>query len=169
MDQVEAIPQGRESGSPDFSAVLTPHRSLSPRGFLILMSIISLISFIAGMVFLMAGAWPVLGFFGLDVLLIYGAFKLNYFAARAYETVSISGNTLIVTKVLPSGRSRSWNFNPYWARVEVSSRPGKASRLTVTSHGRSLVLGSFLTEGERLDFAEALRQALDVSKGKSAA
>lgn len=169
MDQDEAIPQENKHGSADFSAVLTPHRSLSPRGFVILMSIVCVISFIAGMVFFIAGAWPVLGFFGLDVLLIYGAFKLNYFAARAYETVSIAGDTLTVTKVLPSGKSRSWNFNPYWARVEVSSRPGRASRLVLTSHGRSLVLGSFLTEGERLDFADALKNALNVSKGKSPA
>lgn len=169
MDQVVEHSQERDGAEDEFSAILTPHRSLSPRGFLILMGIISLISFIAGMAFFMAGAWPVLGFFGLDVLLIYGAFKLNYFAARAYETVSISGDTLTITKVLPSGRSKSWHFNPYWARVELAARPGKASRLVVTSHGRSLVVGAFLTEGERIDFAEALRGALNVSKGKATA
>lgn len=169
MDQVRAIPQGAEQEQPDFSAVLTPHRSLSPRAFLILMCIISIVSFAAGMVFLLAGAWPVLGFFGLDVLLIYGAFKLNYIAARAYETISISGSKLTVTKVLSSGRSRSWTFNPYWARVEISSRPGRSSRLVLTSHGRSLVLGSFLTEGERIDFASALRNALAESRGHAPA
>jgi uncharacterized membrane protein len=166
MDQVGAIPQEVDEEPAEFSAVLTPHRSLSPRGFLIFMAIISVISFTAGMAFFMAGAWPVLGFFGLDVLLIYGAFKLNYYAARAYETVSIYGNQLVVTKVLPSGRSKSWTFNPYWARVELISLPGRASRLLVTSHGRRLVLGAFLSEGERQDFATSLRNALAASKGQ---
>lgn len=169
MDQVEAIPQEASDEPGEFSAILTPHRSLSPRGFLIFMVIIAAISFTAGMAFFIAGAWPVLGFFGLDVLLIYGAFKLNYFAARAYETVSLSGNTLTVTKVLPSGKSKSWTFNPYWARVELVTMPGRASRLLLTSHGRRLVVGSFLTEGERLDFAAALKDALASNKGHSPA
>lgn len=169
MDQDGAIPQEDEREAGEFSAILTPHRSLSPRGFLLLMLIISAVSFTTGMIFYFAGAWPVLGFFGLDVLLIYIAFKLNYRAGRAYETVSITGNELTVTKVLPSGRSRSWTFNPYWARVEVFSRPGRASRLLLTSHGRALVIGSFLSEDERLEFADALRNALAENKGQAAA
>ncbi len=160
MDRIGPVPQESEQVSNDFSAVLTPHRSLSPRGFLILMSIISIVSFAAGMVFVMAGAWPVLGFFGLDVLLIYFAFKLNYHAGRAYETISISGSTLTVTKVLASGRTRQFTFNPYWARVDLRSQPGRASVLRLTSHGRSLIVGSFLSEDERLEFATALREAL---------
>lgn len=169
MDQIKAGPQVTDDDTSEFSAVLTPYRSLSPRGFLILMALVSLISFVAGMAFLLAGAWPVFGFFGLDVLLIYAAFKANYFAARAYETVSISEGKLTVTKVHPSGRSKSWTFNPYWARVEVASQPGKASRLLLTSHGRALAVGNFLTESERLDFAAALKNALASNRGTSAA
>ena len=61
-----------------FSAIITPHRSLSSTGFLIFMLCIGGISFAAGMVFLMLGAWPVFGFFGLDVALVYWAFRANY-------------------------------------------------------------------------------------------
>ena len=70
-----------------FSAVITPHRSLGSRGFLILMLAIGAVSFVSGMVFLLLGAWPVFGFLGLDVLLVYVAFRANYRAARAYEEV----------------------------------------------------------------------------------
>jgi len=165
MDQVGPVPQERETANSDFSAVLTPHRSLSPRGFVVLMSVVSVISFAAGMAFFLAGAWPVLGFFGLDVLLIYVAFKMNYYAGRAYETIAIAGSTLTITKVLSSGRTRQFTFNPYWARVDVKSQPGRASVLKLTSHGRSLVLGAFLSENERLDFATALREALATHRG----
>ena len=164
MDQIGPVPQESDQVNSDFSAVLTPHRSLSPRGFLVLMSVISVVSFAAGMAFFLAGAWPVLGFFGLDVLLIYFAFKLNYYAGRAYEAVSITGNTLTVTKVLASGRRRQFTFNPYWARVDLRSQPGRASVLRLTSHGRSLIVGAFLSEDERLEFAGALRDALSVHK-----
>ena len=70
--------------------MLTPHRSLGPTGFLILMAVLGGVSFAAGIVFLLVGAWPVFGFFGLDVLLIYCAFRLNYRAARAYEEVTVT-------------------------------------------------------------------------------
>lgn len=160
MDQIDPVPQENDQINSDFSAVLTPYRSLSPRGFVVLMSIICAISFAAGMAFFLAGAWPVLGFFGLDVLLIYFAFKLNYYAGRAYETVSITGNTLTVTKVMASGRTRQFTFNPYWARVDLRSQPGRASVLRLTSHGRSLIVGAFLSEDERVEFASALREAL---------
>ena len=73
-----------------FSATLTPHRSLGRAGFLILMLLFGGISFVTGMLFLVIGAWPVLGFFGLDVLLLYLAFRLNYWHAEAYEEVIVT-------------------------------------------------------------------------------
>ena len=84
-----------------FRAVLYPHRSLGPTGFLILMSAIGGVSFITGMAFLLKGAWPVFGFFGLDVALIYAAFKLNYRSGRLYETVELTPETLTITRVHP--------------------------------------------------------------------
>jgi len=54
-----------------FSALVTPHRSLSRVGFFVLMAVITAVSFAGGMVFYLVGAWPVGFFFGLDALLIY--------------------------------------------------------------------------------------------------
>src|SRR5580698_5285959 len=82
-----------------FSAIITPHRSLSSTGFVIFMLCIGGISFAAGMVFLMLGAWPVFGFFGLDVALEYWAFRANYRAARAYEEVTVTATELTVRKI----------------------------------------------------------------------
>ena len=164
MDQPGVNPQETKETEPHFSVVLTPNRSLGPRGFLFFLAIVATISFIAGMAFLLHGAWPVMGFFALDVLLIYLAFKLNYHAASAYETVAISGNRLTVTRVRASGRANSWSFNPYWARLELKPRLGRVSRLVLSSHGRGVVLGSFLSEAELQDFAAALTGALHDSR-----
>lgn len=144
----------------DFSARLTPHRSLGPRGFLILMGVISAVSFIAGVIFWLAGAWPVVGFFGLDVLLVYIAFKLNYASARAYETVEIAGDELIVRRVLPGRQPKKWTFHPYWVRVEMESDGDIHGPLYLTSHGKRLQIGAFLSGHERRDFADALKHAL---------
>ena len=77
-----------------FDAVLRPHRSLSRSGFLILMLALGGVSFIAGMAFLLLGAWPVFGFLGLDVLLVYVAFKLNYRSGRLTEAVRLTDEQL---------------------------------------------------------------------------
>jgi uncharacterized membrane protein len=148
-----------------FSAVLLPHRSLGRKGFVILMVFISAISFIAGLGFYMLGAWPVMGFFGLDVLLVYGAFRLNYRAARLYETVELRPGELKVTRVYPSGRSQSWSFNPYWVRLELEESETTANRLSLRSHGRILPFGNFLTNDEKRGFAHALREALYDMRG----
>lgn len=147
-----------------FRAILHPHRSLGPKGFLILMIGIGAVSFVTGLVFLLLGAWPVIGFFGLDVLLVYIAFKLNYRAARAYELVELTPHALKLTQISASGKSKSFEFNPYWVRVLFTERPDGGNNLKLVSHGRELEFGRLLNDDERRDFAEALRSALDAAR-----
>src|SRR5437868_14425198 len=137
-----------------FSAVLTPHRSLGPTGFIVFMGILGGISFIAGMVFLMAGACPVFGFFGLDVLLVYWAFRANYRSGRAYEHVTVTASELTVRKVSHHGRMRQWRLNPVWVRLHRDEHEEFGiERLFLVSHGRKLPIGSFLGAGEKKSFA----------------
>lgn len=152
-----------------FSAVLTPHRSLSPKGFIVLMTAICVVSFGTGLLFFMLGAWPVIGFMGLDVALIYIAFKLNFRALRRYETVDLTDDALTVTQVEPSGRSKAWTFNPYWVRLRLEPRIGRSTELSLASHGQRLVFASFLTDSEREDFANALSAALSAARSPGAA
>ena len=90
------------SEPPIFSATLTPYRSLGPTGFLILMGCLGGASFATGVVFILLGAWPVFGFLGLDVFLVYLAFRANYRAANAYEQVTVTASELTVRKVTPT-------------------------------------------------------------------
>ncbi len=150
---------------PIFSVVLTPHRSLGPTGFLIFMLVLGGVSFITGMVFFIAGAWPVLGFCGLDVLLVYWAFRANYRGARAYEEVTITPSELTVRKVSHRGRVREWTLNPLWVRLhrDVHAEFG-IERLFLVSRGRKLPIGSFLGAQEKETFAHALTAALGEAK-----
>src|ERR1700709_1808025 len=86
-----------------FSAVLTPHRSLSRTGFLVLMGFVCAISFAAGLAFLLMGAWPGFGFFGLDVLAIYWAFRINFRHARASEEITVTPSELRVRRTSHRG------------------------------------------------------------------
>lgn len=148
-----------------FSAVITPHRSLTPRGFLIVMLTIGALSFISGMSFLLRGAWPVFGFCGLDVLLVYWAFRANFRSARAYEEVTVTASELTVRKVSHRGGVREWTLNPLWVRLEriVHDEFG-IQRLFLVSHGRRLAIAGFLGPAEKASFAVALSNALGEAK-----
>jgi uncharacterized membrane protein len=143
-----------------FRVVLYPHRSLGPKGFLVLMLAIGGVSFVTGMAFLLKGAWPVFGFFGLDVALVYAAFKLNYRSGRAYETIDLNPQTLTITRVHPSGAQESFDFNPYWVRVLLAEGPQGRTDLRITSHGREFAFARFLTDDERRDLSKVLSGAL---------
>ena len=148
-----------------FSAVITPHRSLGSTGFLILMLAIGGVSFVSGMVFLLLGAWPIFGFLGLDVLLVYVAFRANFRAARAYEEVIVTSSELTLRKINPGGRVRQWTLNPLWVRLEriVHDEFG-IERLFLVTRGRRLSVASCLSPDEKADFAKALSSALGEAK-----
>jgi uncharacterized membrane protein len=144
-----------------FSAVVTPHRSLNRAGFLIVMAAVSAVSFVAGTVFLLMGAWPVFGFFGLDVLLVYWAFRANYRAAAAYEEVTVTPTELRVRKVSHRGRVSEWSFNPLWVRLERDRHDEFGLQgLFVVSHGRRLPIANVLSPQEKESFATALAEAI---------
>jgi len=148
------------SGRPFFERVLSPHRSLELRNFRLLMGLLGLISLAAGIGFVSIGAWPVIGFFGLDVALIYLAFRLSYRSARQSETIRLAGDVFSVERVSVQGERRRWRFQPFWVRVILEERPDASNRLLVASHGRSLVIGDFVPPTTRRELAVTLREAL---------
>ncbi len=148
------------SGQTYFDAVLHPNRSLSGRGFLLLMMCLAALSFVAGVGLIGCGAGPVFGFFGLDVLVIYVAFRASYRSGRLVETVRLTDDALEVRRIDAYGRGASWRVPPLWAKVEVDNPGEHDCRVVVRSHGQSVVLGAFLSPRERKELAEALRAAL---------
>jgi uncharacterized membrane protein len=148
-----------------FAATITPHRSLGSTGFLILMLCVGALSFGCGMLFLLLGAWPVFGFLGLDVLLIYVAFRVNFRAARAYEEVTITASELTVRKVSHHGVVREWTLNPLWVQLDrIVHEEFGIERLFLVSRGRRLAIASFLGPDEKASFAKALSAALGEAK-----
>ena len=148
-----------------FSVMLTPHRSLGRVGFLVLMLLFGGVSFISGALFLLLGAWPVFGFFGLDVLLLYWAFRLNYRHAEAYEQVTVTPSALKVRKVSHLGRAREWVLNPLWVRLDkVELEEFGIDRLFLVSRGKKLTIASFLGPDEKASFARELTNALSEAR-----
>lgn len=155
-----------DPGSIFFDATLHPNRSLSPAGFRILMLIAGTSVLVIGVLFVVAGAWPVFGFSGAEFLLLYIAFRLNYRSGRAYERVRLTGRQLEVMRVSPRGVVGRWEFEPTWLQISMDDPPRHDSQLRLSSHGRSLVIGAFLTPAERAEVAEALREAVAKWRGR---
>jgi uncharacterized membrane protein len=148
-----------------FSAMLTPHRSLSGAGFVVLMAVIAGLSFIGGVVFFVVGAWPVVGFLGLDVVLIYWAFRANYLAAAAYEEVTVTASELRVRQVSHRGDVAEWSLNPLWTRLDRETHDEYGLiRLFLVSRGKRLMIASFLGPKEKESFASALSAAIGEAK-----
>lgn len=155
-----AAPISDEEARVYLDASLHPHRSLSPKGFALVMAAVALCGSAVGISFFLAGAWPVAGFAGLEILLLYLAFKLNFRDAKRTEHIRLTDEGLEITRIKPNGKSARVLLEPTWIQVMMDDPPEHHSQLVVASRGKGLVLGAFLTPGERLEVANALRDAL---------
>lgn len=159
--------QGFPEKAPDdviFHAVLYPHRSLDRKGFKIFMSILLSLNALIGLYFFSHGAWPVTGFMGLEVVMIWFMFRASYLSARDYETVTLTKDELIIEDHTRNHPYQRWSFNPVWAQVRIDHPDEHDCQLTITSHGEGVVIGAFLTPEERLDLAQTLREHIQACR-----
>jgi uncharacterized membrane protein len=137
-----------------FATSLSPHRSLSPQGFTWLIRGAVAANLLVGLPMFLVGAWPVLGFLGLDVALLWWLFKRSYLDARRSETLLLTDRELIVDRRFPDGEREEHRLDAYWLRVELGDR------LMLVSRGNRVAIGRFLSPGERAQVAEQLKAAL---------
>lgn len=148
-----------------FSALLTPHRSLSKNGFTVVMILAGGVLLVQGFFFFVTGAWPIATFCGLDLIALYVAFKLNYRAAQAREEVRVSRQELLIRKVNPRGQATDHRYNPFWARFMVDRHDEIGiTSMKVTGEGRTTPVGAFLNPDDRESFADAFSNALATAR-----
>jgi len=143
-----------DSDAIHFTTSFSPHRSLSPDGFKWLMRAVIAANVAIGLPLFLLGAWPVFGFMGLDVLLLWFLFKRSYLDARRRETLVLTDRELIIDRVAPDGEREESRLDAYWLRVELGER------LVLASRGNRVVVGRFLSPDERDHLAEQLKAAL---------
>ena len=154
-----------EIEAPLFHARLTPYRSLGRKGFMTLTFILLGCWFAVGIVFLSMGAWPIFGFFGLDVFGIWLAFRINYRSARQFEEVRLTRSELTVNKVAASGKAIQLKLNPFWTKFSIKRHPyAGVTALKLVSGGISHSIGEFLNPEDRESFGKAFQFALARAK-----
>lgn len=141
-------------------AVLTPNSSLSPRAFMIIMSAFGTASFICGLAFFSMGALPVVGFFGLDVLLVYAAFKWTFKQQTESTRVTVTSERLRMHHTKPNGEVKSVSLPTAFVRIELDEAVTPNSWLRIEYGQKAFIIGRFLTLSERKSLAEALKQAI---------
>lgn len=149
-----------------WQATLTPHRSLTKQGFLIVMGLVVAVNLVVGGLFMAIGAWPVAGFAGLDVLLIWWAFRANFADARKMERISITEHELVFDRFAENRAPEQQRFVRRWVRVELEEDREREliGRLSLVSGASRVAVGDFLAPEERKQLAAALRAALAVPR-----
>ncbi len=140
-----------------------PHASLSDRGFFILMAFVSAISLGVGAFFAALGAWPIFGFYGLEIVMLYLAFRWNYYRARRNERIEISAEQVVITQTQADGTQNKWQAHPYWLRLDLlppAHRADEIGALAFSSRGEYVHIGAFLAADEKRALHAALRDEL---------
>ena len=151
-----------------FNAILKPYASLSSYGFLTFMLILIIVSCSIGIAFAVLGAWPVLGFFGLEIFIIYQAFKYNYRDSKRIENITLTDNDIVIESVSPKGISRIFRLQTYWMKIDYRlSKTTRCGELILRSHGKSIEIGSFLTTREKKSLAIKLEHEIKAIRRKS--
>ncbi len=152
-----------------FAARLSPRRSLTPAGARRVMAATFVASALFSLPFYLIGAWPIIGFLGLDVALLWLAFRASFRSARAYEDYRVTYLELQFARVNPAGARREWRFNPAWVTLERGEGAAPtAQKLALRSGGRRLEIAAFLGADEKQTFAAALMRALgEARRGRS--
>jgi uncharacterized membrane protein len=145
-----------------WSVTLTPHRSLTREGFIAIMAVLVVLNFVGGTFFFVVGAWPVSGFMGLDVLLMWWAFRRNFSDAQRAERIVVADDLVTLQRMSSSGGRETVEFNRRWLRVELEFDEAReiVGRLLLSYRGALTEIGSFLGAEERQSLSKELRRAL---------
>ena len=144
---------------------LHPNASLSRPAFLIVMSLVALFSFAAGVLYLMVGAWPVFGFFGLDAFVIWLAFRLHFRAQEQVTYVRVDETHVRLWHMQRGKPDKKADIPTAFVRVALDEPVTHNSFLTLQYGRKAWVIGRFLTPKRRKALAKDLRAAIHAARG----
>ena len=137
--------------------VLIPNRSLTKSTFFLIISFLIVISISLGIFFYTIGAWPVIGFFGLDVILFSLIFYLHNKSLNISERIILTKNEMIIEKEKLFRKNLIVKFSPpNWINVTLKKSIYNKTKLIIHSHGSAIFVGDFLTKIEKINLANSL-------------
>ena len=143
-----------------YSITLKPYRSLSKIGFILLMVVLCTFCFVTGIMFIKIGAWPVFGFFGLDVFLVYVFFKLSFKSGEEFEVINLTKKKLIIKKYKEKKIIKTYILDANWVKIQIQNPLEHSSKLQISSKNKSIIIGSFLRLDEKIEVLQNIENAL---------
>ena len=143
-----------------FEAVIVPHRSLGALGLRRLMAALAALSVLVAIGLWFAGAWPVIGFTGLEAGLAIWLLRRHAAIEGHSETLLLSDDGLRIIRAARGSRSEM-HVPVAWLRSSLEERPGRTPALMLRGHGVAIEVATSLGESEKRDLAQSLAHALD--------
>ena len=141
-------------------AEIRPHRSLSERGFIVLIAVVTLANCASAAVFIYMGAFYVPFFLGIDVIAVIVAFLASFRAQRQVQRVQVTAREVTVTHETRRSRTVVWESPTAFTRVSVEREEGRTVGVRLTLSGRQHAVAQALSPRERGEFAVALEDAI---------
>jgi len=136
------------------------NQSLTTRGLYILMFFITIPASYIAISFYVLGAWPVLGFMGFEILLIYIAFKILFYNNKFYEHIILDSEKLNILFKKKNKIIKKIELEPTWVQVKIEKIYENEDTLIVSSHGKKIILANYLIPEERLKLAGKIKSGL---------
>ncbi|ACT60787.1 DUF2244 domain-containing protein [Hirschia baltica] len=147
-------------------AVLQPSRSLSDRGFVTLILILTGLSILTSLAFLPYGFFIIMGFLAIDLLILWLVFRANNKALSQKTFVQVNSEDLTVIHINPQGKKSSATLPTAFTRVGLTPHGHENKFIRLSSSGHSYAIGRFLTPEERLSFVASLQDALQNARAE---
>ncbi|HEV7277836.1 MAG TPA: DUF2244 domain-containing protein [Devosiaceae bacterium] len=146
---------------PLFAATLTPNRSLGRRGLRVVIATLAVMASIPAMIFFSLGAWPIVGFLGLDVLLVWWAMSASLREGQRLEEVTLWPDQLELRQVSPGGEEQLRRFNPFHVKLVIDRDfDERTTGLHLRTRDDDIEIGAFLTSDDKASFAKVFGTAL---------
>ena len=152
--------------APLFAAELTPHRSLTPRGMRIVVVLVAALAALPGIIFFSLGAWPVVGFMGLDIIAIAFALRAAMRREKRHEQLTLWSDRLELIATDIKGVVAKSQFNPNAVRLIIDRDFNeRTTALKLRTQKGETEIGAFLTQDDKSSLAKAFGTALRKARG----
>ncbi|HQT51888.1 MAG: DUF2244 domain-containing protein [Phenylobacterium sp.] len=141
-------------------AEIRPNRSLSRRGFVVLITVLTVLNCASAAVFLSMGAVFVPMFLGLDLVAVVVAFLVSFAAAKQIERVRVTDRQVQVFQETPTWKKLMWESPTAFTRVTLLTEDDHAIDLRLALSGKEAPVARALSPAERAEFAKALEGAI---------
>ncbi len=143
---------------PDFCVVSRWNLSLPAKARWQIFAFLAAVSLTVAFAFVAAGAWLVLPYSVIELVVLAGAFHYLERRASDWERLTIIGDRLILERCA-AGRRQTREWNRPWVRVQfIEARFGHPARLLLQSGAEQWEFGGALPEAERATVAKEIKR-----------